>query len=163
MTGAEAVRERDQEPYGGDVLLDGALDAPTEITDDNEEEAWSYSLPMFIGGAATLDLFFELRAPALISPRFCSWYAEFSPTRRANDWYRETAQHTRADGTIEERAAVHEIAELEMAEVAAALDEKDLPATLVRRHVRIAVRARYVRVALRSRGSHVKVTAIAGA
>jgi hypothetical protein len=160
---ATAVRRSEPEAFApADVLFDGELTSPVEITDDNEDEAWRYSIPLFIGGANVVDLFIELRAPALMTPRFCYWYAEFSPTRRAGDWYRETAQRTRPDGTIEERAALHEITELEPDQVAEVIDEKDLPPTLVRRHVRIPVRARYVRLGLRSRGSHVRITAIAG-
>ncbi len=165
MSAAAPTAVRRSEPEASavvDVLFDDELSSPLEITDDNEEEAWSYTIPIFIGGARVVDLFFELRAPALITPRFCSWYAEFSPTRRKGDWYRETAQRVRPDGTIEERAAVHEIAELEPAQVVEVLDEKDLPPTEVRRHVRLAVRARYVRLGLRSHGSHVRITAIAG-
>ncbi len=159
-----AVRRSEPEAFAtADVLFDGELSSPLEITDDNEDEAWSHTIALFIGGASVVDLFIELRAPALITPRFCTWYAEFSPTRRAGDWYRETTQRMRPDdGTIEERAAIHEIAELEPSQVAEVIDEKDLPPTEVRRHVRLAVRARYVRLGLRSHGSHVRITAIAG-
>lgn len=165
MNAAPSPFIREHEPEASpvaDLLFDGELSCPTEITDDNEDDAWAYSLPMFIGGASAVDLFIELRAPALVSPRFCYWYAEFSPALRAEHWYRETSQVVRPDGAIEERAAVHVIAELEPSEVADALDEKNLPPTEVRRHVRIPVRARYVRLALRGRGSHARVTALAG-
>lgn len=165
MSAAPSPFVREHEPEASpvaDLLFDDELSSPTEITDENEHEAWTYSLPMFIGGASVVDLFIELRAPALVSPRFCYWYAEFSPALRADQWYRETAQVLRADGTIEERAAVHVIGELEPSDVADALDEKNLPATEVRRHVRIPVRARFVRLALRGRGSHARVTALAG-
>lgn len=153
----------EQASYGGTVLFLGSPKAPEEITDDNEDEAWTYSIAMFIGDARFVDLYFELSTPALMVPRFFRWYVEFSPTRKADDWYRQTTQHPRADGTIEERAAVHEIAELAPEDVAEVLDEKDLPPTLVRRHVRLEVRARFVRVALRSYGSRVKITGFAGA
>lgn len=149
-----------------DLLFDGELRSLAsengQRDDDDEREDWIATIPLFVMGARAVDLFFELRAAALVSPRFCHWFAELSPGLKDDDWYRETVQTVQPSGRIEERAALHEIRELEADEVSTVFERKGLPPTAVRRRVRLEVNARYLRLQVRGEASHLRLSAIAG-
>ncbi len=142
------------------------FDAELSDTDDEQAEGdpdvggWAPSLPLFVEGASAVDLYFDLRAPALITPRWCTWYLELSPTRRGH-WFRETFERMHPDGSVEQLARTYRFGELEPGELSEVFEHKGLPPTDLRRHVRIAVRARYLRVVLRGTGGHARLWALA--